>query len=54
MKWFDYLSIYWHTKALHFGIKLWMFGVWYGLPILVASWWTWRVYEECRRKSLLR
>jgi len=52
-KWYDYLSIYWHSKLLHTGIMMWMHGSWSGLPIVISTWWTWRVYEECRRKSIL-
>jgi hypothetical protein len=51
MKWFDWVSIYWHSQLLHVGFMGVLTGQWLGAIIGYSGWITWKWYEQWRSNN---
>ena len=51
MKWFDWVSIYWHVQLLHTGVIGWLTGQWLAIILGISGWITWRWYEKWRSEN---
>lgn len=51
MKWFDWVSIYWHANIMSAGVFGWLTGNWIAIIVGYSGWVTWKWYETWRSEN---